>query len=89
MRPLKTPEELILEGYNAEGALVFLKDFLESEKEKLLKEMINSPDDKLHERRAVYKYLCSIESALENKLITGINYAAEQFAPKAELDEED
>ena len=34
MRELKTPQQLILEGYDAEAAAVFLHSFIEEEKEK-------------------------------------------------------
>ena len=79
MRRLKTPQELINEGYNAEAALVFLKDFIREEKEKLLNEFLNCPSDKLPEKRATYKYICSLEARLLNEVETGINHATEQF----------
>lgn len=79
MRKLKTPEELINEGYNAEGALVFLKDFIREEKEKVLTELMTCPSDKLSEKRAVYKYISSLEEKLLSKVETGISYATEQF----------
>ena len=34
MRPLKTPQELIMEGYDAEAAAVFLRNFIQEEKDK-------------------------------------------------------
>ena len=79
MRPLKTPMELITEGYNAEGALVFLKDFIEEEKRKVLNELLTCPPDRLLEKRATYKYISSLEETLMRKVETGINYATEQF----------
>ena len=79
MRKLKSPEELINEGYNAEGALVFLKDFIREEKEKVLNELLTCPSDKLPEKRATYKYICSLEDKLLQKVETGINHATEQF----------
>ena len=53
MRKLKTPQELINEGYNAEGALVFLKDFISEEKEKVLSELMTCPPYKLPEKRDI------------------------------------
>lgn len=79
MRKLKTPEELINEGYNAEGALVFLRGFIKEEKEKVLNELLSCPSDKLSEKRATYKYICSLEEKLLNKVETGIIHATEQF----------
>mgnify|MGYP007032374981 CR=1 FL=1 len=46
-RRLKSPQELINERYNAEGALVFLKDFIEEEKDKVLNELMTCPPYKL------------------------------------------
>ena len=79
MRPLKTPQELIQEGYNAEAALVFLKDFIGEEKQKVLNELMTCPPYKLPEKRATYKYICSLEEKLLQKVKTGINHATEQF----------
>lgn len=78
-RRLKTPQELINEGYNAEGALIFLKDFINEEKEKVLNELLTCSQDKLPEKRATYKYICNLEEKLLSKVETGINYATEQF----------
>ena len=80
MRRLKTPEELINEGYNAEAALVFLKDFIGEEKEKVLSELLTCPPEKLPEKRAAYKYICSLEGKLLLIVETGIKYATEQFS---------
>lgn len=79
MRRLKSREELIGEGYNAEAALVFLKDFIAEEKERVLRELLTCPSDKMPEKRAMYKYINSLEERLLNKVETGINYATEQF----------
>ena len=79
MRKLKTPQELINEGYNAEAALVFLKDFLREEKDKVLSELLTCPSDKLLEKRATYKYINSLEDKLLSKVETGIIHATEQF----------
>ena len=79
MRKLKTPEELINEGYHAEGALVFLKSFIAEEKEKVLHELLTCPSDKLPEKRAVYKYICGLEEKFLSKVETGIIHATEQF----------
>lgn len=79
MRRLKTPQELINEGYNAEGALVFLKDFIGEEKQKVLNELLTCPSDKLPEKRATYKYICGLEEKLLSKVETGIIHATEQF----------
>lgn len=79
MRRLKTPQELINEGYNAEAALVFLKGFIAEEKERVLRELLTCPSDKMPEKRAMYKYINSLEEKLVNKIETGINYATEQF----------
>lgn len=77
-RPLKSKDQLILEGFSAEGALVFLDDFFEDEKSKLLQQMLICPEDDLSSRRAVYKYLCSLQKTMENKVVIGIQYATEQ-----------
>ena len=87
MRRIKTPQELINEGYNAEAALVFLKDFIQEEKDKVLNELMTCPPYKLPEKRATYKYICSLEDKLLQKVETGINHATEQFQRK--LGEED
>lgn len=79
MRKLKSPEELINEGYNAEAALVFLKGFIQEEKEKVLSELMTCPPYKLPEKRATYKYICSLEDKLLSKVETGIIHATEQF----------
>lgn len=79
MRRLKSPQELINEGYNAEAAVVFLKDFIEEEKERVLRELLTCPSDKMSEKRALYKYISSLEEKLLSKVETGINYATEQF----------
>ena len=79
MRRLKSPQELINEGYNAEAAVVFLKDFIEEEKERVLRELLTCPSDKMPEKRALYKYISSLEEKLLSKVETGINYATEQF----------
>lgn len=79
MRRLKSPQELINEGYNAEAAIVFLKDFIEEEKERVLRELLTCPSDKMSEKRALYKYISSLEEKLLSKVETGINYATEQF----------
>ena len=79
MRRLKSPQELINEGYNAEAAVVFLKDFIEEEKERVLRELLTCPSDKMSEKRALYKYISSLEEQLLSKVETGINYATEQF----------
>ena len=79
MRNLKSPQELINEGYNAEGALVFLKGFIAEEKERVLRELLTCPSDKMSEKRALYKYINGLEEKLLSKVETGINYATEQF----------
>ena len=78
MRELKTPEQLVMEGYNAEAALVFLKPFLEEEKAKQLNLLMTCPADSMAERRAVVKYINSLEPLLLEKVRTGIMKAAEQ-----------
>lgn len=78
-RPFKTPQELIAEGYNAEGALVFLKDFIEEEKEKQLRKIFSCPQEDLPLRREIYKYICELEKTLQQKVETGIYNATEQF----------
>ena len=87
MRKLKTPEELINEGYHAEGALVFLKGFIREEKEKVLNELLTCPSDKLPEKRATYKYICSLEEKLLSKVETGINHATEQFRKETQWED--
>jgi len=79
MRKLKTPQELINEGYNAEAALVFLNDFIGEEEEKVLNELLTCPSDKLSEKRATYKYISSLREKLLSKVETGIIHATEQF----------
>ena len=79
MRRLKSPQELINEGYNAEAAVVFLKDFIEEEKERVLRELLTCPYDRVSEKRALYKYISGLEEKLLTKVETGINYATEQF----------
>lgn len=78
-RPLKTPQELIIEGCNAESALVFLDKFIEEEKQKQLNRMMNCPSDDLPIRRAVYKYIDGLKDTLQQKIETGIYNATEQF----------
>ena len=78
MRELKTPEQLVMEGYNAEGALVFLKSWLQEEKERQYNLLMTCPADSMAERRAVLKYINSIESVLTEKIRTGILRATEQ-----------
>lgn len=78
MRELKTPAELIEEGYNAEAALVFLKGFLDEEKKKQYHLLMTCPAENLRERRAVVKYINSLEPCLYEKVRTAIDRAAEQ-----------
>ena len=70
--------ELVQEGYNAEGALVFLKPFIEEERAKQLHLLMTCPADEICERRAVVKYINSLEPLLLEKVRTGIMRAAEQ-----------
>ena len=79
MRELKTPQQLIMEGYTAEGAVVFLREFIQEEKDKQFNLLMTCHPDELPIRRAVYQYIDSIESLLINKVQTGINHAREQF----------
>ena len=79
MRRLKTPQELIEEGYQAEGAIAFLHDFLEEEKEKQLNFLMTCPSDEMRERRAVFKYIKGLEPILKAKVQVGIEKATEQF----------
>ena len=79
MRELKTPQQLILEGYDAEAAAVFLHSFIEEEKEKQLNLLMTCKSDELPVRREVYKYIDSLEPTLIQKVQTGINHAREQF----------
>ena len=66
-----------MEGYNAEAALVFLKEFLDEEKARQYTMLMNCPADALSERRAVVKYINSLEPTLFEKVRTGIMKAAE------------
>ena len=79
MRPLKTPQELIMEGYDAEAAAVFLRNFIQEEKDKQFNLLMTCLPDELEVRRAVYKYIDSLEPLLINKVQSGINHAREQF----------
>ena len=79
MRRLKTPQELIEEGYQAEGAVAFLHNFLEEEKEKQLNLLMTCPSDEMRERRAVLKYIKGLEPLLVAKVQVGIERATEQF----------
>lgn len=47
MRELKTPEQLVMEGYNAEGALVFLKSWLQEERERQYNLLMTCPADQM------------------------------------------
>lgn len=87
MRRLKTPQELINEGYNAEGAVAFLHNFLEEEKEKQLNLLMTCPSDEMRERRAVLKYIKGLEPLLVAKVQVGIEKATEQF--RSETRQED
>ena len=79
MRELKTPQQLIMEGYDAEAALVFLRNFIEEEKDKQFNLLMTCSPDELPIRRAVYQYIDSLEPLLLHKIQTGINHAREQF----------
>lgn len=79
MRRLKTPQEVIQEGYNAEAAVAFLHDFIEEEKEKYFNLLLTCPADELKERRAVLKYLKQLEPYLIAKVQVGIERATEQL----------
>lgn len=87
-RPLKTPLELVQEGYQAEGALVFLGNFFEEEKRKQLDKILDCKPEELSERREVYRYVCSLEKLLKSKVEIGIERATEQFAD-SEIQKED
>ena len=77
MRRLKTELELIREGYNAEGVLVFLNGFFEEETERLLNGMITCPARELETQRELYRYIIRLKSSLQQKVETGIRYATE------------
>ncbi len=79
MRRLKTPQELIEEGYQAEGAVAFLHDFIEEEKDKYYNLLLTCPAEELKERRAVLKYIKQLEPYLIAKIQVGIEKATEQF----------
>ena len=79
MRRLKTPQEIIQEGYNAEAAVAFLHDFIEEEKEKHYNLLLTCPAEELRERRAVLKYLKQLEPYLIAKVQVGIENATEQL----------
>lgn len=82
MRRLKTTQELIEEGYNAEAAVAFLHDFIEEEKEKYFNLLMTCPAEELKERRAVLKYIKQLEPYLIMKVQVGIENATEQFRDK-------
>ena len=79
MRRLKTTQELIEEGYHAESAVAFLHNFIEEEKGKQLNLLMTCPTEDLKERRAVLKYIKSLEPLLIAKVQRGIEEATEQF----------
>lgn len=79
MRRLKTTQELIEEGYQAEGAVAFLHDFIQEEIEKQFNLLMTCPCSEMNERRAVLKYIRNLENLLIAKVQTGINNATEQF----------
>ena len=78
MRPLKTQQELIEEGYHAEGAVAFLHNFFEQEVEKQFNLLMTCPADEMRERRAVLKYIKGLEPLLITKVQVGIEKATEQ-----------
>lgn len=80
MRRLKTTQELIEEGYQAEGAIAFLHSFFEEEKEKQFNILMTCPSDEMKERRAVLKYINQLEPLLTAKVQVGIEKATEQFS---------
>ena len=79
MRRLKTPQEIIEEGYHAEAAVAFLHDFIEEEKDKQYNLLLTCPAEELKERRAVLKYIKQLEPYLIAKVQVGIEKATEQF----------
>ena len=79
MRRLKTTQELIEEGYNAEAAVAFLHNFIEEEKDRQYNFLLTCPADELKERRAVLKYINQLEPYLIAKVQVGIEKATEQF----------
>lgn len=79
MRRLKTPQELIEEGYQAEGAVAFLHTFFEEEIDKHTNLLMTCPADEMRERRAVLKYIKQLEPYLVAKVQIGIEKATEQF----------
>lgn len=78
MRRIKTKEELIMEGYQAEGAVAFLHEFIEQEKDKQLQKLLKCPVEDMNENRATYQYICNLEKVLIQKIEIGISYATEQ-----------
>lgn len=79
MRRLKTTQELIEEGYHAEGAIAFLHDFLQEEIEKQFNLLMTCPSNEMVERRAVLKYIKGLEPLLVAKVQIGIERATEQL----------
>ena len=79
MRRLKTPQELIEEGYQAEGAVAFLHTFFEEEIDRHTNLLMTCPADEMRERRAVLKYIKQLEPYLVAKVQVGIERATEQF----------
>lgn len=80
MRKLKTTQELIQEGYNAEAAVAFLHNFIEEEKDKQFNLLMNCPAEDLRERRAILKYIRQLEPFLIAKVQVGIENATEQLS---------
>ena len=79
MRRLKTPQELIEEGYQAEGAVAFLHTFFEEEIDRQTNLLMTCPAEDMRERRAVLKYIKQLEPYLIAKVQVGIEKATEQF----------
>lgn len=77
-RPLKSPLQLIREGYDSEAALVFLGNFFEEEKNKQVHTLMTCPEKDLALHRGMYKYVCGLEKLLKQKVEIGIKYATEQ-----------
>ena len=79
-RPLKTPQQLIREGYDSEAALVFLGNLFQQEKDKQIHILMACPEKDLALHRAMYKYICGLEILLKQKIEIGIRSATEQPA---------
>lgn len=77
--PRKNSSQIIREGFNAEGALVFLTDLFEKEEKILIDQLMCCDEKELPFRRQNLKYMRLLHRRMKEKVLLGIQYAEQEI----------